>query len=127
MADLDMASGDLDGAEQHVEAYLGAYEGVHSELQALGWGALGQVQVRRGRLEEGMALVDQALRAWPESCRYDYAVLLCRASEVRALAGALESALEALDEACHLMGEMEVGPESILGLGVKLARASLDS
>ena len=88
-----------------------------SEGQALGYLALSHA--KQGRFEDARSCLKKGealLRA--VSDRFSLGILKCSSAEIEYLAGALEPANAALDEAQSLAEEIQAGPKSELGVAI---------
>ena len=90
-----------------------------SEGQFLGY--LGLLHARQARFDDAYACLDAGEALLRElSDRLSLGLLLCSRAEAKQIAGAIDAAKAALDEAESLAIEIGAGPES--ELGVALAR-----
>lgn len=119
--------GDDDRARVEAERAAAFFEGTdESRLLALALDTPAGIARRRGRLEEGRALVERALEVIDDDDGWTEVQLSRTRAEIELDAGAPEEALAVLDRAVALCERFDLGDDQAVGIGALRALAMAD-
>jgi ATP/maltotriose-dependent transcriptional regulator MalT len=89
-------------------------------------GSLALLRARQGAFDEARTLLTRGEQQLRGVYALELGKLLCKRGEVERLAGDLDAARAALDEAASIAARVEAGPDSNLGRTVAVLSAGLD-
>jgi tetratricopeptide (TPR) repeat protein len=126
LGDLLLVQGETEAAETRLTEAMALCDEVLPSAAGAFRGSLALLRARQGAFDEARALLtrgDQQLRG---VYALELGKLLCKRGEVERLAGDLDAARAARDEAASIAAETEAGSDSDLGRAVAALRDALD-
>ena len=118
LGDLLLAQGETEAAETRLTEAVAVGDETWPVAAGAFRGSLALIRARQGAVDEARALLTRGEQQLRSLHALELGKLLCKRGEVERLAGDLDAARAALDEAASIAARIEAGPDSELGRAV---------